>query len=59
MNETSPLPLEKLPIIFETLDGVVHRGTYLPEEQMFFIGFDENGEFRFVWEVQSWEYIMQ
>ena len=59
MNEILELPLEKLPIIFESVDGEVHKGTYVSDEQMFFIGFKDKGDFKFLWEVESWEYIHQ
>ena len=59
MNEILELPIEKIPIIFELVDGEVHRGTYISDEQMFFIGFKDEGDFKFLWEVKSWQYIMQ
>ena len=58
-NEILELPIEKIPIIFELVDGEVHRGTYISDEQMFFIGFKDEGDFKFLWEVKSWQYIMQ
>tara|TARA_R110001606_G_scaffold374741_1_gene532674 strand:- start:562 stop:741 length:180 start_codon:yes stop_codon:yes gene_type:complete len=59
MDKTIALPLENLPIIFDTIEGQVHSGTYVAEEQMFYVGFKDGGDFKFIWEVETWEYIMQ
>ena len=51
------LPQENKPIQFRDTYGNLWEGTYIKEEDMFFIGFDDNGDFRYSFQIIDWEYI--
>ena len=44
-------------IEFKNSDGDWLKGTYLLSERMFFLGFQESGEFLFHSDVKDWRYI--
>jgi len=51
------LPTPNTPIRFKDKKEKWHNGVYLKEEDMFFIGFEDSGDFRFQFEVLDWEYM--
>jgi len=51
------LPQENRPLKFTDHYGYVWEGTYIKKEDMFFIGFEDNGDFIFSFQVTEWEYI--
>jgi len=52
------LPEDKRSINFFNLQGDMLQGTYIPQEQMFFIGFEDSGEFLFARDVAYWSYTL-
>ncbi len=50
-------PGEDKPIKFITKDGDIFAGTFIKEENMFYIGFGDQGQFYFSWQIVHWEYI--
>jgi hypothetical protein len=51
------LPQENRPLKFTDEYGYVWEGLYIKKEDMFFIGFEDIGDFRFSFQVTEWEYI--
>jgi len=52
------LPEDKRSINFFNLKGDMLQGTYIPQEEMFFIGFEDSGEFLFARDVSYWSYTL-
>lgn len=50
------LPQENKPLQFRDTYGNLWEGTYIKEEDMFFIGFEDGGDFRYSFQVTEWEY---
>ena len=42
------------PIIFIDEDDNRHEGLFIPKEEIFYIGFDDVGEFKFKFQAFSW-----
>ena len=51
------IPLPNAIIEFKNSDGDWLKGTYLLSERMFFLGFQDSGEFLFHSDVKDWRYI--
>tara|TARA_Y100000389_G_scaffold67621_1_gene64018 strand:+ start:122 stop:499 length:378 start_codon:yes stop_codon:yes gene_type:complete len=58
-EEVKGVPNEKQPIRFRNTDGDWLDGVYIKEEKMFFLGFEESGEFLFHSDVTNWKYMSQ
>jgi hypothetical protein len=52
------LPNEEEPLRFKVTDKS-YVGFYIASEEMFFIGFEESGDFKWQWEVTDWEYLKE
>ena len=48
------MPFSKQRVRFIDNNGSEHLGIFIQSEDMFFIGFDEFGDFRFTYEVYAW-----
>ena len=53
------VPKEKQPLLFKNTDGDWLEGVYISQEKMFFLGFEESGEFLFHSDVIDWKYMSQ
>jgi len=50
------IPTENnLPIRFIDMDNNVYDGLFIQKENLFFIGFEESGDFLFSFQVKAWE----
>ena len=56
-EEVKGVPNEKVPIKFRNSDGDWLDGMYIKSEQMFFLGFEESGDFLFHSDVTDWNYL--
>jgi len=52
-------PVDNSLIQFKDANGEVFKGVYIEDEDICMIGFDETGEFRFFFEIISWNYLEQ
>ena len=50
-------PEEDRKIAFTDVDGMTHKGLYIKEEDMFFIGFGLTGDFRYAFDIHEWHYV--
>ena len=50
-------PEEDRKIGFTDVDGETHKGLYIKEEDMFFIGFGLTGDFRYAFQIHEWHYV--
>lgn len=57
MQTTSPVDKKEVAVRFIDMDNVSHEGIFIPNENMFFIGFGESGKFKYTFEVKFWEYL--
>tara|TARA_Y100001937_G_C7116082_1_gene330186 strand:- start:1447 stop:1827 length:381 start_codon:yes stop_codon:yes gene_type:complete len=58
-EEVKGVPKERKPIQFRNTDGDWLEGVYIEAEQMFYLGYEESGEFLFHCDVTDWEYISE
>jgi hypothetical protein len=56
LKEGFERPEEDRKIAFTDVDGVTHKGLYIKEEDMFFIGFGLTGDFRYAFDIHDWTY---
>lgn len=52
-------PQSNRPLIFKDLKDDWHIGLYIEEDKQFFIGFKDEGGFRFEFEIKEWDYIKE
>jgi len=50
-------PEEDRKIAFTDVEGMTHKGLYIKEEDMFFIGFGLTGDFRYSFDIHEWHYV--
>lgn len=55
--DTHLLPKDQEKVRFTDTDGVEHIGIFLADENMFFIGDEVAGDFRFPFQINYWESI--
>jgi hypothetical protein len=51
------LPKDKSKIHFTDNEGREYDGIFFKDEDMFYIGFEEKGDFRYIFEVVQWNYL--
>lgn len=55
MGKTETRPQDNQKVLFTDEEGNEHEGLYIEDEDMFFIGFDDTGDFLYAMQVQSWK----
>jgi hypothetical protein len=56
MSQEAIKPKEDKKIEFTDIYGNTYKGTYIIDEDMFFIGFGLTGDFRYSYQVNNWKY---
>lgn len=53
--DTHLLPKDRTKVRFTDSDNFEHTGIFLADENMFFIGYEDSGDFRFPFQIKHWE----
>ena len=57
MMDTHLLPKDQEKVRFTDTNDFEHTGIFLADENMFYIGYEERGDFRFPFQIKHWESI--